>query len=382
MGTNAGNFLRLTIIPLLGLTILGFATDAVSSPRTRALSRDIESITEILNQNRLKKESLNNEMADLEFQVAAAKRVIQIIEGAEKVTDYELDRLEKQLDIVEREQSMALSQYQVILVEEYKNRDYRTKLYFLASSNSFGEFINRLNYLEKLKEFRKKQLKAIETKKLEIGDKLAVYNGSSQDKRRISKLKIDEVNKLNDLLSEKYSLMQLLDNETNDLQLKLNQAQASLNKLNNRTIGQPKTGSELIVATRVKKMIWPLEHGLVVGKFGVHKHEKERKVQVANNGIDILVSADEPVRCVDDGEIKAILEVPGSNTTIIISHNSHYSVYSNLEPIDLAIGDKVKKEQKLGKVAKNDQGAHKLHFEVWQGTIKLNPEDYLLGKLD
>ena len=131
MGTNAGNFLRLTIIPLLGLTILGFATDAVSSPRTRALSRDIESITEILNQNRLKKESLNNEMADLEFQVAAAKRVIQIIEGAEKVTDYELDRLEKQLDIVEREHSMALSQYQVILVEEYKNRDYRTKSIFL-----------------------------------------------------------------------------------------------------------------------------------------------------------------------------------------------------------------------------------------------------------
>lgn len=382
MGTNAGNYLRLIILPFIGLTLYAFSSENKPSPRSRSLSRDIDAINEILDQNRLQKEGLTNEMADLEFQVAAAKRVIQIIEGAEKVTDYELNKLENQLDVIEREHKLALSQYQVILVEEYKNRDYRTKLFFLVSSNNFGEFINRLSYLEKLKEFRKKQLRAIETKKSEIGDKLAVYNGTSIDKGRISKLKIEEINKLNELLSEKYGLVQLLEAQTNELELKLNQAQASLNKLNGIKPKDYKTSEKTAPASKIRRMIWPLKSGLVVGEFGVHKHEKERKVQVENNGIDILVAANEQVMCVEDGEIKAILEVPGSNTTVIISHKTHYSVYSNLDPVSLIIGEKVSKKQVLGTVAKNEQGAYKLHFEIWQGTIKLNPQDYLIGRLE
>jgi murein DD-endopeptidase MepM/ murein hydrolase activator NlpD len=48
----------------------------------------------------------------------------------------------------------------------------------------------------------------------------------------------------------------------------------------------------------------------------------------------------------------------------------------------LAIGDSVSKEQVLGKVAQNEEGVYKLHFEIWQGTNKLNPEEYLIGKLE
>lgn len=379
MGTNVDRSLRVFVFFIVVFS-LAYVSAAKGNPPERAIARDIAFITQILDQNKLQKQSLGAEMAELEFQVAAAKRVISIIEGAEKVSDYELNKLEQQLKAIEREHTIALAQYQVILVEEYKNRDYRTKLYFLASSNSFGEFINRLNYLEKLKEFRKKQLFAIETKKREIGDKLAVYNGSSRDKDKISALKLEEIIKLNELLSEKHIVFQGLEEKVNALQLQLNQAQSSLNKEPMKTnLEQP---AVITSGFNIKKMVWPLKRGLLVGQFGVHKHSKQRKVQVENNGIDILSTINEPVRCVSDGQIKAILEIPGSNTSIIIDHKTHYTVYSNLNSSGLAIGDSVSKEQVLGKVAQNEEGVYKLHFEIWQGTNKLNPEEYLIGKLE
>ncbi|MFT6743939.1 MAG: hypothetical protein ACJAR8_000487, partial [Bacteroidia bacterium] len=32
--------------------------------------------------------------------------------------------------------------------------------------------------------------------------------------------------------------------------------------------------------------------------------------------------------------------------------------------------------------AKSDQGLSKLHFELWKGVVKLDPEQYLQGTLD
>ena len=381
MGINVGKYFTLLLMALAVFAKASYGNESGSTSRTRSLKRDIVAINKILAQNKIEKNTIDAEVTEAEFRVAAAKRVIQIIEGAEKVSSYELERLQNQLSTIEQEHKMALSQYQIILVEEYKHRDYRKKLYFLATSSNFSELINRLNYLEKLKEFRKRQLKAIENKKKEISDKLRVYSGSSQEKTKISKLKMEEINRLNQLLNEKYVVLQRLQATNNDLQLQLNAAQANISSFSKKKELENTSGVK-DASTKIAKLIWPLKRGLVVGRFGVHKHSKERKVQVENNGIDILVIDNEPVRCVADGEIKAVLQIPGSNTTLIIDHKTYYSVYSNLGDTKLNVGDKVNKEDFLGKVAKDNQGAFKLHFEIWQGTKKLNPEDYLLGKLN
>ena len=109
-------------------------------------------------------------------------------------------------------------------------------------------------------------------------------------------MKIEEVNRLNTLLNEKYQVLQKLETSENNLQLQLNAAQAQLNEFSGtKENGGAKTSIESTIS--ISKMIWPLKNGLVVSHFGIHKHSKERKIQVENNGIDILVSTNEPVRC-------------------------------------------------------------------------------------
>ena len=108
-----------------------------------------------------------------------------------------------------------------------------------------------------------------------------------------------------------------------------------------------------------------MSKGLLVGKFGVSKHAKERKVQVLNNGLDVLVSKDEPVHAVESGLVMAILELPGLNHSVIVNHGGYYSVYSNVSDVLPKVGDKLEKGNPIAKVAQSDQGVSKLHFELW-----------------
>ena len=119
-----------------------------------------------------------------------------------------------------------------------------------------------------------------------------------------------------------------------------------------------------------------------MGRFGVQKHAKERRVRIENNGIDVLVSKYEKILASGDGVVKAVLQIPGSNTSVIIDHNGYYTVYSNIRGVKLKIGDKVKAGDYLALIGLDDEGLNKLHFELWKGTSKINPEEFFEGELN
>jgi len=275
-----------------------------------SLLKDIQVIQSIIQDNKLKSNDLEGEIASLEYKVIAARKVIKLIKTQEEVSEGDLYLLQQQLEILKSERSIAINQYRSILIEEYKNRDYKTKLFFLASSKNLNEFVNRLNHLKTLKDFRKRQLKALENKQSEVADKLAVYSGNKSEKVKLS------------------------------------------------------------------------AKGLVVGRFGVQKHAKERRVRIENNGIDVLVSKYEKILASGDGVVKAVLQIPGSNTSVIIDHNGYYTVYSNIRGVKLKIGDKVKAGDYLALIGLDDEGLNKLHFELWKGTSKINPEEFFEGELN
>jgi murein DD-endopeptidase MepM/ murein hydrolase activator NlpD len=291
----------------------------------------------------------------------------------------ELAILNNQLLLLEQEKSLAVDRYQKIILEEYKNRNYKTKLYFLASSKNVREFANRLSHLSTLKELRKQQLIEIEDKRKEVEDKLSVYRGSDSQKAEILADKTVQMMELNMLLRAKHKAYKNLERENQTLEFRRRVKEENLNVLSSKTITE---GNGLLEQEISKSFRWPVNIGLIVGRFGRHKHSKERKVQVANNGIDILVSAGEEVLCAADGVVKAVVNIPGRNTSVIVSHQGIFTVYSNLKKSDVEAGSAVNAGERIGEVAINTEGFSKFHFEVWKGTQKVNPENYLLGSLE
>jgi murein hydrolase activator len=133
------------------------------------------------------------------------------------------------------------------------------------------------------------------------------------------------------------------------------------------------------------KLPWPVNKGVVTGRFGEHSHPFLSNVKVENNGIDISTPKSSDVKVVFKGEVTAVLNVSGSGKSVIVSHGSYRTIYSNLLFVSVTKGDVLITNQTLGSVLTNPtDGKTVSHFEIWHigenGVQKENPELWLLKR--
>jgi murein DD-endopeptidase MepM/ murein hydrolase activator NlpD len=101
-------------------------------------------------------------------------------------------------------------------------------------------------------------------------------------------------------------------------------------------------------------------------------------VDINNNGVDISTNNGSVVRAIFDGEVKAVVSMPGAGQFVLVRHGEFFTIYSNLKDIYVKVGDKVKTKENLGSILFDDEDSKTvMHFEVWKGQIKLDPEDWL-----
>ncbi|MFT5005679.1 MAG: lipoprotein NlpD [Paracoccaceae bacterium] len=95
-----------------------------------------------------------------------------------------------------------------------------------------------------------------------------------------------------------------------------------------------------------------------------------------NEGIDIAATAGTAVKAAEDGEVALISKSVGSGTIVLIRHSGNiYTVYSNITDVKLVKGQKIKRGQRVGGVAKGSPAF--LHFEVRKGTESVDPDGFL-----
>ena len=122
------------------------------------------------------------------------------------------------------------------------------------------------------------------------------------------------------------------------------------------------------------KLPYPVEQGIITGKYGLSQHPTQKKVTVNNNGIDISTTKGAKARSVFDGEI-CFITSQGGNNVILIRHGLYFTLYSNLEKVFVKVGDKVSTGQEIGRIHTNvSDGKTILHFEIWQeNKTTVNP---------
>ena len=122
---------------------------------------------------------------------------------------------------------------------------------------------------------------------------------------------------------------------------------------------------------------WPVKSGVVAQKFG-SVEDKDLKIVTTNNGIDISVPANTPVRAVSGGKVVQIAFLPTFGNIVIIRHpKSYLTVYANLGQLNVVKDDLIKSQQLLGVSGKMTEGGSVVHFEIWKGRVKQNPEKWL-----
>lgn len=138
-----------------------------------------------------------------------------------------------------------------------------------------------------------------------------------------------------------------------------------------------KIGQPLIIPSYSKtygklSFAWPL-NGKVVASFG------ETIDHVINKGLNIKTGRVESVTAAEEGKIIYAEQLKGWGKTVIIQHGGNfYTVYANLSEILAREGEKVRKNQAIGRLSAATSGEHAvLHFEIRNGYIADNPMKYL-----
>ena len=110
---------------------------------------------------------------------------------------------------------------------------------------------------------------------------------------------------------------------------------------------------------------WPVDKGSITEGFGKNPHPTLSNVYTNNRGIDISSPKNAQVRCVFDGEVTSVLNIPGAGKVVIIKHGNYRTVYSNLKDTYVSVGMKVTTKKVIGSLlSKDKQNMSVAHFEI------------------
>ena len=127
------------------------------------------------------------------------------------------------------------------------------------------------------------------------------------------------------------------------------------------------------------KLIWPVDNGKVIRKFGENTNKKLNTVTLSY-GVDIKTKNNTMVRAVAEGVVSVIEWIPGFGSIIIVTHNESFrTVYGHVSDIRIVENSKVYKGDVLGDVSESLEG-NILHFEIWRERKNQNPEEWLVRR--
>lgn len=290
-----------------------------------------------------------------------------------------------------------------LLLNAYKNRDSRSWFMYIIASNSIEQGYRRWVYLKNFSEKINQQGAKI----------MALREQLSREMERLAELSNETRNSLDRLSAERDNLKKeevslnstakKLSGQQSRLKKELAQKRAESQRLNreverliaaaikasggdntkNATSGGKKGLDEIDVKLSAEfgenkgKLPWPVSHGVVIEQFGEHPHPTLKNVMLPfNNGVNISTTAGAQVKAVFDGVVKQVIIIPGYNHCVLVQHGKFFTFYCKLGRVDVKQGTKLSRGSVIGTLEIKDNTSV-LHFELWNGTSKQNPELWL-----
>lgn len=390
----------------LTMLFLAIATSAhgQSVDEHRARIEKIEGEIRLLdNQIRSTSQKQKNTLDELVF----IKRKIENRESILKEIDKELKRLESAITLKnseirrnERELDTLEKRYGHLVLNTYKNRDTRIWFLYILSSKSIGQGYRRWEYLKDYADAINRQGEEIKSMRKEIiaqKDTLVRLKNNTvatqrerereyetllaeqKEMERYSKQLASNQNKYRRELASKRNEVEKLNREVERLlaQAIKQQEQKSTDKEDYPVFAASTAQLTADFASNKGKLPWPVDNGVVIEKFGQHYHPLFKGVKLPfNNGINISTPAGNNVRSVFHGVVSRVVIIPGYNQCVLIEHGNYFTFYCKLADVSVKVGDKVGTGDIIGTLAVSNNTST-LHFELWNKTVKQDPELWL-----
>ena len=323
---------------------------------------------------------LRKKSASRKALVDESDRVIRHLQDSINLKDKQIVALQSEIDTLEK-------YYSSLVYNTYKNRDNRVWFMYLLASENPGQGYRRYSYLKNLAETMNSEAKEILEAKERLAFEKATLHGMEVEATGLRKEREKEYSTL---LAEEKKTKTVVDNLARDKKkytAELDRKRKEIERLNkevqkavNKEISK-KDKIDYTVSGKFEqnkgKIPWPVQ-GVVTEKYGVQKHPVYKNITLpANNGITITAKKGSEAKCVFEGVVKQIMIMPGYNQCVLVQHGEYFTFYCKLAKTGVKAGQKVAAGATLGTLETSDDGNSQLHFQIWKGNVKQNPEVWL-----
>lgn len=384
---------RFLLIALLILSqTAAFAQDV--KEKSELKKRIEEEITFIDNQLKSlagKQKATTEQLTLIRKKVANRQTLIRNIDSEIAGLNNDMTEKQRQINRLNRELDTLSTYYSNLICNTYKNRNTKVWFLYVLSSEDIGQGYRRLAYLKNLSNEVNNQGTKIKEKKAEIEAEKAELAKLKSAALKIKAERENEYKKLQQEENQSKQTIKKLSASEKQYRAELTKKKKEVDRLNkeiqkllSKTVaGQKKDNTKIDYALSGKfeqnkgKLPWPLKQGVITEHFGVHNHPVYKNLKLPeNNGVTFSTSKNAEVFCVFDGEVRQVVVMPGYNQCVLVQHGTYFTFYCKLQKVTVKSGQKVTRGQSLGTLEATD-GASQLHFQIWNGTQKQNPENWL-----
>ncbi len=371
------------------------------------LQKEIGEINRLLFAEKKEKGNVLDQMEALDKKINVRQQLIRVTNQQSNLLNRQINANIRNISKLRSDLKSLKEEYATMIQKSYQNKSQQSRLMFLLSSENFFQAFKRMQYMKQYTQYRKEQGEQIMVKT----DELTQFNIDLTDQRKEKDQLIATNNRakaqlMKEIKSQKELLGSIRQNESkyaSAIRKKKREARKidqQIEKLirnaiaaSNKKAGAGKvvkassnkfilTPEATLVANNFSankgKLIWPVEKGIKSQGFGVYKDAVYPGIKHQSNGVIITTDEGAMARAIFEGEVIAILSVPGGNKGVQIKHGNYISTYYNLSDLYVKKGDKVAIKAALGKIYTNrSNGQTRLKFYLYQDTSRLNPEDWV-----
>jgi septal ring factor EnvC (AmiA/AmiB activator) len=343
---------------------------------------------------------------ELEKQINIKRKLIKKLSDQERRLTGDISDARSSIGDLEHELESMKSNYARYVRSVYKyGRVYDIELLF--SSKSVNQLYIRIEYLRRFSEQRAQDLQKVVHNKTELENENRQLETNLQRQHRLLAERQDEESSLKGDITEHRRMLESIKKDTKFYREQWDQMTQAAQKVGSiiadlierekdrkdresaaarsreRVPTAPRTTPtpEIVTGTFAAnkgKLPWPVaeKRPVIASKFGNQIHPVLKTVR-ENTGIDIKAAAGSNVLAVADGEVSILTFIPGfGNTLILNNYDGYRTIYAHLSEITVVESQKVKAGEKIAQSG-DSVGDPILHFEIWWGKEKQNPELWL-----
>ncbi|MGH1435904.1 MAG: murein hydrolase activator EnvC family protein [Lewinella sp.] len=402
-GCLSSTLLLVLIVCSTAGVLSGQSADALKNKRAELLA-EINANNRRLGDTRRNKAATVEQLALLQQQIRKRAELITTLQQEITHTDASIIRTNEVVFALNEDVERLQEEYSHLVRAAYRSRLQNTWLSFLLSSRSFNEAFRRWQYLRQYQRFRSRQArlivatqKSLQTKltQLEVrrtekekllqteeNQRLAISREKGAQDQLLTKLNKSEANILTEIKQQEIAreeLNQAIEESIASEMARIRKAERNRTTTTaaapaSSNVATPEVSNEASNFSSQKgRLPWPVE-GEIVKRFGRQPHPTVKGVEISNNGIDIGIKTNTTVKAVAAGTVVSTHFVPGYRNMVLVRHGDYYTVYSNLESVNVSSGTSLSAGQTIGNISTQ---AGELHFELWRQKERLNPERWI-----